>query len=693
MAEISIPGVNDKYKTQDLVKSLMEVEKLPLKREQERIEGFRFEQESWRRINQFMGTLRESARELFSFNNPFNDKQTNSSDPSVLSVTATRDANIGTHKIQVETLATADKFLSADIEANFIVEKGTYSFSVGEKDIKFVWKGGPLVDFVDGINKRSSNILKASVIGSSGAKKNLLLESLVMGKNNPLILKDDSVLFAENTGMIKQGTVSQSDISLMQSVYSLEEVEGWSAENTALKNGGLHIASQNAAGIIIDQKINQNQKILSFSIEKKQIQPLQEEIIDQETTDEEKNLIAEESILEQENDSTSEALTALPEANPLDPFLQIKNSDIDFATPEVTQNDEKNNGAGTVFLRMRDGREIAIDENSTGDEKQTFELQLDDFAEVAAIVVKNNSPDEILLVSDVRLKPAPNAKPEIIPLNPISTAGDAVLNYQGIKMVRSSNQIDDVIPHLTLNLEGTSEKPITIDVKANLEGVKDSLITFVGQYNRLIAEINVVTQSNPAIISELQYLSDTEQEDAEKRLSLFQGDFSLTNNKATLQNIVSSSYARDLNQTYTLLSQIGISTKSSSGGITQSQLRGYLEIEEKKLDDALATNMNEVRNLFGYDSTGDLVSDSGIGVLIDKNLHGYLQIGGILTTKTQNIDSKIKSSQTTITRLERQIESKEVELRRKYGQMESTLRNLEGQSSSISNFNKSNTGN
>ena len=38
MADINIPGVSDKYKTNDLVKSLVEVEKIPLKREQEKLE-------------------------------------------------------------------------------------------------------------------------------------------------------------------------------------------------------------------------------------------------------------------------------------------------------------------------------------------------------------------------------------------------------------------------------------------------------------------------------------------------------------------------------------------------------------------------------------------------------------------------------------------------------------------------------
>lgn len=51
MAEINIPGVSDKYKTNDLVKNLMEIERVPLKREQSKLENYKLEKESWHRID------------------------------------------------------------------------------------------------------------------------------------------------------------------------------------------------------------------------------------------------------------------------------------------------------------------------------------------------------------------------------------------------------------------------------------------------------------------------------------------------------------------------------------------------------------------------------------------------------------------------------------------------------------------
>nr|MCR4789865.1 flagellar hook protein [Treponemataceae bacterium] len=133
MADISIPGVTDKYKTNDLVKSLVEVEKLPLKREQEKLEDFKVEQTNWRRVNQYMSSLRESARRLYSFDNPFIERTATSSDELAITANPDRDAPLDSFKIDVLQTASADRFLSKKIDKNQHIPEGTYKFTVGDK--------------------------------------------------------------------------------------------------------------------------------------------------------------------------------------------------------------------------------------------------------------------------------------------------------------------------------------------------------------------------------------------------------------------------------------------------------------------------------------------------------------------------------------------------------------------------------
>ena len=80
MADISIPGVSDKYKTNDYIEALMKKERLPLTREQETLDRYKEQQSAWNGMNQKMTSLRTNTKTLYSFENPFNNKLVDSTD-------------------------------------------------------------------------------------------------------------------------------------------------------------------------------------------------------------------------------------------------------------------------------------------------------------------------------------------------------------------------------------------------------------------------------------------------------------------------------------------------------------------------------------------------------------------------------------------------------------------------------------
>ena len=143
------------------------------------------------------------------------------------------------------------------------------------------------------------------------------------------------------------------------------------------------------------------------------------------------------------------------------------------------------------------------------------------------------------------------------------------------------------------------------------------------------------------------------------------------------------------------MAQIGISTRADSGGgIEASRLRGYLEINEEQLDSALEQSIQGVKDLFGYDTDGDMVIDSGVAVALDNQVTPYVQTGGIFATRTSGLGNRITETERRITQLDRQLEQKEADLRQKYSQMEGALNRLESQSDSISSFSRrQNSGN
>lgn len=199
---LNIPGVSDKYKTNDLVESLMEVERIPLKREESNLETYKKQQDAWRGVNQKMSSLRDSVKSLYSFENPFSNRISSSSEEYAVTADAGREAEFGSFKIEVLQPAASDRFLSDEIDSDMQVAPGKYTYSVGEKKIDFNWKGGKLNDFVTALNRRGNDTIKASLIGVSSNKKSLLIESLKTGEENRLVFENQALDFAKKTGMI-----------------------------------------------------------------------------------------------------------------------------------------------------------------------------------------------------------------------------------------------------------------------------------------------------------------------------------------------------------------------------------------------------------------------------------------------------------------------------------------------------------
>lgn len=682
---LNIPGVSDKYKTNDLVKSLMEVERIPLKREEANLETYNKQQSAWRNINQKMSSLRESVKSLYSFENPFSNKLASSSDEFAVSVDAGREADFGSFKIDVLQPAQADRFLSDEIGSDYNVPQGKYTFKVGKKTIEYNWKGGKLTDFVDSVNKRGNNTIKASLIGVSPDKKSLLLESLKTGEENALVLENKAFDLALKIGMISETkpettnfTINQESMKITKTKDAIEQegLEPISKSRVSTTSRQITIGARGGFETDLPESITskKNQKI-EFTFTEEKIKDITE------GTGSVKEVFQVPSAggIEYEGITVYNNLseTTLPpgEEKKLEGLKSIETSNENI-----------------FFIKDIDGNETALTHqyfSSDGKTKSTkVSFKLDDFPNAKTLVVRNsNTGKEITMTMPVATDTRTSLGYK--PNHAASQACDAKIRYEGITLSRPSNDIDDVVPHITLHVHEKTEKTATVKIEPDTESAKDAIITFVGKYNQTIAEINILTTNKPEVISELDYLSKDEQEEAKEKLGMFQSENSLRTGKTNLMQIVSGNYKFLDSAQITMLSQIGVSTNASGGtrgGYNPSQMRGYLEVDEKKLDQSLASNLNDIKNIFGYDSDGDLIIDDGIGLKLDKQLSAWVQSGGIINTKNQAIDSKIKATNTKITKLQTQLDRKEAELKMKYANMQGTLGGLESQQNSIQNF-------
>lgn len=677
MAGLSIPGVNDKYKSNEIVEGLMKVERIPLTREQNHLEEVKKQQDAWRTVNHKMSQLRDSVKSLYSFDNPFNNKLASSTEEYAITATAGREAAYESFQIEVIQPATADRFLSGEIEKNQKIPAGTYTFKTGDKTISMNWKGGKIEDFVTSLNKRGKDVIKASLIGINKGNKALLLESLKTGSDSHLEFKDAALSLAIDTKMIQKVEGEKdifgstlSEIKVPENVSPLEQ-EGMpfiTSSFVKMTEDGISIPPRGGFTINVPGNISKDTtKTLIFTVKAKEISDITDAANSKPTEPDlpDPGNVTFQNITIDNNQSSYE----LPGTQaPKIPLESIRTDSV-------------------LFARFEDGteRELKItDAFSEGG--STVKVNLSEYPGIKSIVMRNANTGIEYSVSKIESVDE-KASLGYTPVNAVSNAGDAIIKYEGITITRPDNKIDDVIPHITLNVSQKTERPATIKIEPDTEAAKDALINFVGRYNQIIAEINILSQNKPELISELDYLSKDEEDAYKEKLGLFSGDFSLTNAKSSMQDIIGAVYQESEYSEITMLSQIGISTNATNySGYNPTKMRGYLEINEIILDETLKNNLDSIKTLFGYDSDGDLIIDSGIGVRLDKQLTAYVQSGGILANKNSTLDRQVKASEQKIARLETQLNQKEAELKAKYGQMESTLNSLEGQSNSINNF-------
>ncbi|UTD04719.1 flagellar filament capping protein FliD [Treponema denticola] len=644
MSDLSIPGVNSTY--EKLVEALMKKERIPRDREAEKLEHLKLEDDSWRQVNKFSLEVRNAARDLYSFNNPFVEKIAESSNERSFTATASRGAKDQNVKLNIVQVAEADKFLSTEINKDLQIPKGKYTFKIGEKSVSVNWKGGKYKGFIDLVNSKAKEILNISEIKITPDTKSLLFSSNITGAKNRLEFADDALPLAIEMGLIKKNDTS----AIKTSVSSIETKPETSQKidfSEAVRAKGQYVME------------------LTVSIKEPSKEVVQKKEEPGEKIYEQIGSIAYRGIVVQNEPSNDGLEKTKMETNKV-------------SGPKVDMN--------ILALESTRGVLIPLPPLSENAEKQTITIPLAEYGDVKALAINNNNSDKAVFIENIKIFD-PKAAGDYVPVNPVSTAQDAIINFEGIQIKREKNDIDDLIPGVTLHAHESSEKQEKLTIKPDVEAVKNAIIELVAKYNRVFAQINILTQNKPEIIEELTYLSEAEIEDAQKKLGLMYADSTLITLKSNLRQTINTAYKPANDSKIFMLAQLGISTKSdSSGGIDMSRLRGYLEIDEKKLDEALKNNMEEVKLFFGFDSDGDILIDSGLAHAMYEYINPYTQRGGIFGIKTDSLKLKMDSSQKRIENYDKKLAEKELALKKKYGIMDGTLKNLQKQSQTMKNF-------
>jgi flagellar hook-associated protein 2 len=671
MADIYVPGVKSRFNTEQIIEDLMNLERIPRDRVEKNIESLQSQRGYWQEVGKRITSLRESASSFYSSSNPFSERIVSSSNDSAITASSVRGAPEQSYTFTVKQTAQADRFLSQPLDEKMRVDAGNYRFSTGSDEISINFRGGTLKDFVDTINRQGRDKISASLFAVQIGTKSLLIESKVTGKENRLSFSGDTVDFVTRIGMMEQGGDSRSVISINENTVRKGNA------NISINDGILQLPPRSSAIVPLSLSLSADSPVM-----------LKLETLTKVGTGDSLNVVQppQGPAVPSSGSVTHGGITVenSPSLAPLP----------DFKAPTTPV---RNDSMDILTLAFSDGTSAKLAPITDSNGFTTRQYLLSDAAQGRTIVslnLNNENTHREISVSKIEVFDPTSTTGGLRPLNAVSIARDAVITMEGIEISRSTNNIDDLVPGITLNVRGVSDKPVDLSVKADVEGIKNAIISFVYNYNRLMTEINVLTRKDDRIVDEVTYLTADEASAMRSRLGIFSSDSTLLNLKNNLMRIVTAPYPTDLERDLSLLAQIGISSNiDRSNGYDPSRLRGYLEISEAVLDAALETKAPQIKQLFASNTLGDILPDTGVAYNIDAHVKSFVGIGGIISLKTNTIDSRITQDERRVSTLDRQLEAKEQELRIQYARMESAYARMEQMSNSLDNFNQQNRNN
>jgi flagellar hook-associated protein 2 len=668
MSDFSIPGVSNKYNTNDAIQKLLEAERIPLKRMESEKEGFQTQKSSWLRLNQHMVSVRDSAKELYGFQNPFNEKIARSSDEGVLSAVAERSAGEEQVSIAVKQVAAPDRFISRSLPRDFSAPAGVYRFRVGEEEVKLTFPGGTLKALVDAINRQAGKLVQASLVYDTPSTQVVVIEGKKTGARNQLTFHDQAAAFGEQAGIIERSLEARRNVSLTPSAFEAWE-KPLQPDGFAVKDGVLTLSPGTELKIPLRPPHTMSDNmVLAMEV---RLRRIPEEAYQEPQPPPGPDIPPVGGIeFGGVRVQGAPSKTVVPPWEPPEPPKKVDDLQVLYV---------QGGGRTQALPALRDSEEFYTVEIPAGDLPRTLE----------ALALRNRNTHRIVEVRDIRIYDV-TARGDYKAVNPLSAAQDAVIVMDGIEVTRESNEIDDLLPgvNLTLHAPGAAE----LSVARDTEAITDALVGFIGHYNKLLMEVDILTRQDESILEGATYLSPEEKDQARETLGLLQGNITLMQMKSRLQQLMMNPYPTEGGREMALLAQIGITTSGgqfqTSGAIDRTRLRGYLQIDENKLKEAVGRNPDWVKQLFGFDTDRDLVVDSGIAYQIDGYLKSYVDTGGIVSNRVSAIDGSIARKSREIESYNRHLVDYERELRRKFGVMEGALDSLQQSSQAIENFNR-----
>ena len=230
----------------------------------------------------------------------------------------------------------------------------------------------------------------------------------------------------------------------------------------------------------------------------------------------------------------------------------------------------------------------------------------------------------------------------------VQTATDADVDINGVNVVRSSNNMNDLIPGVSIDLQSTSAQAFNLSVGRDMSAAQAAItkvVTAVNDFETVMKEVTAVKDANGE--------SGPLKSDAGiKTIRDKQRDFMITDSSTPGTSITSAS-------------NMGISV----------QRDGSFKVDSVKLASALVSNFDDVTKMFSANTNNQTTygtANRGLAGDMVKQISDYLASSGIIKTR----ETAYSKTQSTLTSEQQALDTKMAGVEERYTKQFTTMNKI-----------------
>ncbi len=656
---VTIGGMASGLDTDAIIEKLVKHEARPIKRWEQDIKQYNHKKDALRELGTKLDTLNRAVKELYGFRATFNEKNAISSNEKVVSATASKEAEKGVRKIEVQQLASTHKISTDPLEQDKKLPSGKLTIEVNGVSENLRFRGGPLQSLQGKIDEVARELVSTSYVNTVGNKYILSIESKTSGKKGELQISGDKK-FLKEIGLVKGE--KGADREKMSLLFDGKYFTGYTGDEKIPEEAGSLEVEKDGKAITING-----------TLWREYVLPV-EYIVKEDSTLEFNASHREQKEVEKE--TVPHRVQVGPEEKTVIKGIELESYNPSRTRPlePAKKKEEITNILGVGVVAVENGTRTEkiyqLDKKATG--RQQLQIGNDfNGKKITKIIFYCNDGEAEF--EKAELVTPMKGEGILEPKNIIAEAQDSKIKVDGVEVTRSKNEnIDDVIKGVKLHLRSPSKLPVTLNIEPDLEKAGKKIHEFVKAYNEYIDYTRQLTKAG---------VTDRtgDYKKVKKEQGVFTGDMALLRLENMLKTAVSEAYPSRSKDPVKMLVEMGVST----GDINAEWDRiksGKLIVDEARLNRVLSDKPEAVKEFFGSDSDGDNRIDHGMAYRVEEILDPYVRTGNnIISSKIDLQENQIEQADNKIERHIQHVKAYEQKLRQKFTNMEKSVSGAKSQ--------------